>query len=417
MRPGFSALVIDDNDFSRRTAARLLRRLGAGAVTEASGGLEAIALAAAHDGRLDLVVCDLRMPQVDGIETIRSLAEHHAETAILLVSGVDVRVLRAARDMVSSLGLQSLHTIAKPLTLQGLRDVFLAIAAEPGIAAELTPDEGCTATLGRAEIEHGFAAGEFTAYFQPQIDLLSGAAMGAEALVRWLHPHHGVLQPSAFLPMMLASGMMDRLTKLMLTEASSQCARWRSAGLDYTVSVNLPIACLASNDLPGRLEDIVEARGLGAEHVTLEVTEDGWLNNQPNGREVLTRLRLRGFGLSIDDFGTGFSTMQQLLHAPFNEMKIDKSFVLSAPHDAEAAVALRSSIALARDLGLSVVGEGVETATHWRLLREAGCDIGQGYLISRPLPDEAFMRWATARAEDPCTPCPGDRQCQDMAAD
>ncbi len=396
---GFSALVIDDDDFSRRTAVRLLRRLGAGNVAEAEGGRQAIALAAAHDGRLDLVVCDLRMPEVDGIETIRSLVRRHAGAAIILASGVDVRVLRAASGIGSSLGLRSLRSVAKPLTLQGLRTVFHEIEAEPEAVAAALPYDPCPPVFDRADVERGFAAGEFTAYVQPKAELRSGAVVGAEALVRWVHPQHGVLRPGAFLPIVLRSGLFDRLTELMLHQASGLCAGWRSAGLDYSVSVNLPVACLASNDLPDRLEAIVVERGLGLEHVILEVTEDGWLSGQPNGREVLTRLRLRGFGLSIDDFGTGFSTMQQLLHAPFSEMKIDRSFVMSAPHDPEAAVALRSSITLARDLGLAVVAEGVETDAHWRLLRDAGCDMAQGYLLSRPLTAESFLRWAIGRAD------------------
>ena len=403
MRAGFGALVIDDDDFSRRTAVRLLHRLGAGAVTEAAGGREGIAAAGAYDGRLDLILCDLRMPELDGIETIRGLASLRSEASIVLVSGADMRVLRAARDMAGALGLRSLRAVAKPLTLDELRAVFLDIASAPDGADRVAPGCRCTAVFHRAEIERGFAAGEFTAFFQPKADLRSGSAVGAEALVRWVHPEHGVLEPGAFLPLVLGSGFADRLTTLMLSQASAECARWRASGLDYTVSVNLPLVCLEANDLPGRLDDIVVGQGLSAEHVMLEVTEDGWLNNQPNGREVLTRLRLRGFGLSIDDFGTGFSTIQQLLHAPFNEMKIDRSFVSSAPHDPEALVALRSSIGLARDLGLAVVGEGVETDAHWALLRDAGCDMAQGYLLSRALPPEDFMRWAAAWAVRPGT--------------
>lgn len=401
MKPGFSALVIDDDDFSRATLVRLLRRLGAGTVTEAPGGREAITAAAAHDGRLDLVMCDLKMPQVDGIETTRCLAASYPGIAIILASGADDRILRAARDMAGSLGLRSLRTVCKPVTLQALRDVFLEIEGELDDAATKSPDRSCKAVFDRSDIERGFAAREFTAYFQPQVDLKSGQATGAEALVRWIHPQHGVLLPGHFLPAVWQACLFDQMTDLMLAEASEQCAGWRSIGLDFTVSVNLPPACLVSTGLPSRLEDIALAHGLAAEHVVLEVTEDGWLKKQRHGRELLTRLRLRGFGLSIDDFGTGFSTLQQLLHAPFNEMKIDRSFVAAAPRDPEAAIALKSSIRLARDLGLTVVGEGVETHAHWQLLQEAGCDVAQGYLIAHPLPAHAFTRWAISHAGDP----------------
>jgi EAL domain-containing protein (putative c-di-GMP-specific phosphodiesterase class I) len=220
--------------------------------------------------------------------------------------------------------------------------------------------------------------------------------VGAEALIRWLHPVYGVLAPAHFLAIAQDFGLLEEVTNLMLSHAFRSCAGWRRAGLEISISVNLPVACLTTSDLPQRLGQIAASEGLEPEQITFEVTEDGWLQHQAVARTLLTRLRLLGFGLSIDDFGTCYSNLQQLLQAPFNEMKIDQSFVRLAPDDAESAAAMMSSISLAHRLGLTVVAEGVETEIHWAMLAEAGCDLAQGYLIARPMPGEAFIGWSDA---------------------
>ena len=246
---------------------------------------------------------------------------------------------------------------------------------------------------------HGLAGGEFIPYFQPKVALANREVVGAEALARWVRPGHGVLAPGVFIPAVQSAGMLGAMTDAMVVAAARQCRAWHDAGLDIPVSVNLSVSSLGDRDLPQHLAELVAAQGLAPEHMTFEITEDGVLH-QTMAREILTRLRLQGFGLSIDDFGTGYSTLQQLLEAPFDELKIDQSFVRSAPTDEEAAAALACSITLARSLKLRVVGEGIETEAHWRFLQDAGCEIGQGYSIARPMPGEAMAAWTHAWRRD-----------------
>ena len=395
MKAAFNVLIADDDSFSRQTAVRMMRRLGAASVTEAVNGHEALRFAEAQSGTLDLIICDLRMPQMDGIETLRALAALDVTAAIILASGADPRVLRAARDMAFKLGIKMLWTVGKPLTLHRLQEILAEIQAEPPATNEATAPRQDSLTITAADIRRGMAASEFKAFFQPKVAMRSQVVVGAEALIRWQHPVHGTLSPASFLSVAFAANLFDVITDLMLTEAAAACARWRASGLDLSVSVNVPVVCI-SQALPQHLDDIVAAQGLDPEHVVLELVEDGLLESHEIGQEVLTRLRLRGFGLSIDDFGTGFSTLQQLLQAPFSEMKIDRTFVQSAPTDPESAEALLSSITLAHSLGMHVVGEGVETETQWRFLQDADCDVAQGYLLAPPLVESSFIAWIHA---------------------
>jgi len=394
-----SALVVDDDDFSRRTASRILRRLGMASVTEAAGGEEALRCVASLQAPLDLILCDLKMPGVDGVETLRSLAAAKVCSLIILVSGADGRVLRSARQMAASFGIGTLRSIEKPLTTQKLKDILAEARAERPVPPAVAHTGQTTQPIADADILHGLARGEFTAYFQPKVALASRHVAGAEALARWVRPGHGVLAPGTFIPAVQSAGLLGAMTDVMVESAARQCRAWQAAGLDIPVSVNLSVSSLANRDLPQHLVALVAAQGLAPEHITFEITEDGVLH-QTNAREILTRLRLQGFGLSIDDFGTGYSTLQQLLEAPFDELKIDQSFVRSAPTDEEAAAALACSITLARSLKLRVVGEGIETDAQWQFLHDAGCDIGQGYRIARPMPGEAMAAWAQAWRRD-----------------
>ncbi len=396
MRHDFAALVVDDDDFSRRTAMRILQKLGAGSVAEAADGNEALRQATTGEPALDLIVCDLKMPQRDGIETLRGIAAANLSALIVLASGADARVLRSARDMAATFGLRSLRAIEKPVTMQKFRDIFADVAASGAVTAVSRPARAIHAAITADEISAGLERDEFAAYFQPKVHMASRRVVGAEALVRWAHPQFGLLSPAAFFAALKTPRLFDALTEAMFEKSVRRCAALARAGLKLAISVNLPVTCLSDRDLPQRFEEVAHRHGVDPDHIILEVTEDGWLQNESIAREILTRLRVIGFHLSIDDFGTGYSTVQQLLQAPFCEMKIDQCFVRSAPDDLESAIVLKSSVALAHSLKLSVVGEGAETLSHWNMLASAGCDVVQGYFVARPMPGDELQDWIAA---------------------
>jgi EAL domain-containing protein (putative c-di-GMP-specific phosphodiesterase class I) len=190
--------------------------------------------------------------------------------------------------------------------------------------------------------------------------------------------------------------MIDDLTWVILEKAASMCRDWQATGLQATVSVNLSLKSLSDHDLADRVTAMVAAQKASPKQVVLEITESAAMTDVAKALENLTRLRMKGFQLSIDDYGTGYSSMQQLSRIPFSELKIDQSFVYSAVEKETARVMLSSSLELAKKLKLKSVAEGVETRAHWNLLRELGCDIAQGYFIAKPMAAAEFQDWALA---------------------
>ena len=234
------------------------------------------------------------------------------------------------------------------------------------------------------EIGGALARGEVVAHLQPQVRLSDGRVVGAEALVRWQHPRLGVLTPDRFLPALAHTHLMRRVTDAVLRQAAAQAAQWRPLGM--TVAVNLSPSDLLDPDLPDRVSRILREGGALPGEVRLEVTEDAVMADADRIAETLAELRRRGLRIAVDDFGQGHSSLARLRDLPFDELKIDRAFLWRSadPSPAETAI-VRAAVALAKDLSLEVVAEGLETPDAWHRLRDMGCDAVQGYWVSRPL--------------------------------
>lgn len=390
---GLIALVVEDDEFQRRTVARMLRSLGAREVREAGDGRQALA-SIQGAAPVDLVVCDLDMPEMDGMEFMRHLGQANSAVSVIIASAQEPALLNSVNKMARAYGVRLLGVIEKPVTLKGLENLIArhelpkpqparASAGEPSFSLE--------------EILHGVQEKQIEPYFQPKVGLATGKVLGAEALARWRHPEHGPVAPFAFIASLEQAGKIDELTLLMLEKAALACRAWRERAMELTVSVNLSLVSLTDTMLADRITQTVRSAGLDPRYMILEITETAAMTEVAPALENLARLRMRGFGLSIDDYGTGFSSLRQLTRVPFTELKIDQSFVMGCAANPASRAIVESSIEMARRLGIKSVAEGVETQADWDVLLAAGCDLAQGYFIAKPMQESAFLAHASSK--------------------
>jgi diguanylate cyclase (GGDEF)-like protein len=238
-------------------------------------------------------------------------------------------------------------------------------------------------------------------HYQPKVAMATGRVIGVEALVRWPHPVEGLVPPDEFVPLAERTGLIGPLTDFVLRTALAQCRRWAEAGHHLSVAVNLSARSLLDADLVDDVARALAVSGVDASKLVLEITETSIMSDAGYAMHVLNRLSAMGLTLAIDDFGTGYSSLSYLKRLPVDEVKIDKSFVLNMQDDENDAVIVRSIVDLARNLGLRVVAEGVETRNTWKALRDMGCDMAQGYVISQPLPADQLGAWLEAMTPTP----------------
>lgn len=384
-------LVVEDDEFQRAVLRLQLEDLGVVRVGEAGGGRAALERVAAGDP-VDVVICDLDMPDIDGMAFIRRLAECRDPPAIVVSSAADEAIVRSVRAMSVQLGLRMLGSVPKPPTPEVLREVLARHARpeQPDGAREL-PEPTV------AELHDAFRDGHFVAHYQPKVDLGTGAVRGAEALVRWRHAVHGELAAGHFVGAIERHGLSAQLADAVLEAAAQAAARWSRAGLHFPVAVNLPADILRDPGLGERLVALAQRHGLAPGRFVLEITESAAMRDIARSLETLSRLRLRGFGLSIDDFGKGYSSLQRLSRVPYTELKIDQAFVTGSGEAPHLRAMMAACVEIAHSLGLSTVAEGVETPEDLEAARTCGCEMGQGWLFARPMDAEAILEWAHGR--------------------
>jgi EAL domain-containing protein (putative c-di-GMP-specific phosphodiesterase class I) len=244
-----------------------------------------------------------------------------------------------------------------------------------------------------ADLRRALVSDELVVHWMPKADLRNGAVVGAEALVRWRHPEHGWVAPDEFVPVAEQTGLIGALTRLVLREAVWQCARWRQEGTPLTIAVNISTRDLLDPGLVDDVAGLLERADVPPSSLTLEITESSIMGDTTRSSQVLDELSALGVRLSVDDFGTGYSSLSYLQRLPVQELKVDKSFVFRVGLDAGDRSIVRSIVELGHSLGLTVVAEGVEDRLSWDRLMALGCDVAQGYYLSRPLPADQLSEW------------------------
>lgn len=381
-------LVLDDESLMRKMLTRLLTNMGFKNVTACEDGQTALKLVDGLSKRPTLILCDLNMPGMDGVEFIRRLVEHGYMGSLILVSGEDERTLQLASKLVEAHHIEVLGSLHKPVFQQMLAQLLEKWRPTIPSAETVQGKRYSAERLG-----HAIAHGELLNYYQPKVRVATGDVDGVETLVRWRHPQDGLVYPDRFIGVAEAQGLIDALTHAVLVQALSDVATWRRMGLTLKVAINVSMDNLNVLEFPDFVTAHAQAAGVPPQSVVLEVTESRLAHDLRAPLEILMRLRLRRFGLSIDDFGTGHSSLAQLRDMPFEELKIDQSFVHGAhSHETNRAIFF-ASLRLANELGMTPVAEGVEDQADWNFLRQAGCDLAQGYFVARPMLANQVLDW------------------------
>ncbi|CAG9179903.1 Sensor histidine kinase RcsC [Cupriavidus laharis] len=389
--PAAEVVLIDDDVFSLKLLSRQLEQIGYDRVTAFERANDALALIQNAPRKFRLVIADLQMPEMDGIEFLRHLSVTGYTGAVLLISGEGQRILQTAEQLANLHGLQVIGCLPKPVTKASLEKTL----RDRKLGPIWRPPKMAAPQFAAADLEAAIDESEIVAYYQPKIALADGALVGVEALARWRHPHGGILPASQFINAVEIHGHARLLDKSMLNQVLLQAKCWQDADFDLPIALNVQMESLGTFGFLDELEHATAVSGVDISCLTIELTESQIMASPVISLEILARLRLMGVNLSIDDFGTGHSTLTKLRDIPFSEMKLDRSFVHGAGHEGKAVsqAIVESTVSLAHRLGLRIVAEGVENRADWDYVAEIGCDVAQGFFVAKPMPASELRNW------------------------
>ncbi|MDG2991786.1 EAL domain-containing response regulator [Candidatus Synechococcus calcipolaris G9] len=356
------------------------------------------------------IALDLVMPEMDGVQVMGRLAGLNCQAKIIITSGVGGRILDAAGRSAAEHGLNIVGVLAKPFSPANLRELLIDDSDSPqpspqppGPSPRLPFQP---APLTAEDIELALLQQEFQVVYQPKVACKNGALAGFEALVRWHHPSRGIISPMDFIPLAERLGFIDDITEQVINHALGLMAilglgEGFCSGVelppdirsDLKLAINISAKTISNVSLFDHIAQNCGDFGIDPHQFIFELTETSAMDDPVASLDLLTRLRIQGFHLSIDDFGTGFSSMLQLVRLPFSEIKVDKSFVMTAMQSQESRTVVKFIVDLGHSLGLTCTAEGVEDAKTLLYLKEVGCDLAQGYHIARPMTVEAIKTW------------------------
>lgn len=384
--PSRRILILDDSASMGAYLKALVeeQRLGsAEAVTEASAAMMALSLRA---GEFDLVLCDLAMPEFDGVQFMQALSQLKQPPAVLILSGLNDRIAASAEELGVSMGLNVLGRLSKPPEIERLRTLFLKLPDKQPAAEDAVPP------ISLADVRAAVESDVLKVHFQPKVSLSNGKPVSVEALARMQWADGRSLPPDVFIPMLEQADDIAGLTYRVLKQAARSSQTWGGRTRQWGVAVNMSALLLNDAATPDKVRDVVLAEPGLARRLTLELTETQ-VSHAPAHLLALSRMCMNGLHLSIDDYGTGHSSLDRMRRYPFAELKIDRSFVTRAEQNPSARAIFESSVELGHRLGMTVVAEGVESWSDWNVAKQCGCDLAQGFLISPAMPADQVPAW------------------------
>lgn len=383
--------IVDDDNYASKLLKHQLCRVGQKVITLWDNPCLAIEQLHVSPNATDMIFLDLQMPDMDGIEFIRQLADLGYSGSLVLSSGQDERMLQAAKRLAEHHLGRAPATLSKPVAIEQLKQVL----PEQLKSANTSARHGADEDFSREQLAQALSAGEFVNFYEPKVDFQTGSLTGVEALTRWRRGNGQWVTPVHFIGLLEKYGFIRELTIRVLRQGLAQLSIWKKSGLEIKLAVNISMHDLVQLDFPDQIAREVAAFDLPMSCLNLEVTESQLMENPAMALDILSRLRLKGVGLSIDDFGTGYSSMAQLCDVPFDELKIDQGFARDAMAHPSRRAVVEASVELAHKLGMHCVAEGVEQLQDWIFLRDAGCELAQGYFIAAAMPPEQLLGWHT----------------------
>lgn len=383
-----SIFLIDDDLFMLNLLERMLETVDQFDVHKISD--PATAFSAFKEHLIpDLVILDINMPHIDGIEFIRYLAENEYPGCLVLLTGEDRFMLETTARLARLHELNVIAALQKPLTALQLRELLERCSQ----FQQRVADTRMIRIYQPEQIVQGLSKGQIIPYYQPKVSLKDGSVIGFESLARWEHPEDGVVPPASFIPVAEQSDLIHHLSKALFIIVVDHLASLLHDYPQLKVSFNVTMKDLDDLVFADFLNDILRIKKINPNALIFEITETGVMENLVNQLDVIARMRLKKYSFSIDDFGTGHSSLAKLIDLPIDELKIDYTFTHDAWRDERRSVLFQASSLVGHRLGLTVVAEGIENVHDWSYAVNNGCDIGQGFFIARPMPIQDVPSW------------------------
>jgi EAL domain-containing protein (putative c-di-GMP-specific phosphodiesterase class I)/AmiR/NasT family two-component response regulator len=385
-------LLVDDEPFILRLMSKMLNGLGYENLSTANDGKSALYKLVTVQSPFDLIICDINMPEMNGIEFMRRSNEANYLGGFILLSGEDSRMLETAYSFASSQNLNILGAIPKPLDRDGLEEILNRF----GSLKKTSHTSIAESVIDIEELRRGIRsqdADELSIFYQPRIEVATGKIVSVEALPRWNHAERGLLEPSAFMPLAEQMGLMNELSRKVYKTVVLQIAEWQKKNISLNAAVKLSVNSFEDPEFVDHIIAFCKVCDVDSSQVILEISENDVIQKAAELVEVLMRLRLNRFGVSIDNFGIGYSSTSQLKVLPASELRVLRAFESGAVDNAGARATLAASVALANNLNLEVVAEGAEEKADWDMGEELGVDYIQGGYCSKPLTNSELLEF------------------------
>ncbi|WP_275044103.1 EAL domain-containing response regulator [Pseudomonas sp. TTU2014-080ASC] len=394
MMQALTVLVLEDHAFQRALTVNALKHAGVGCIIEAADGQEAIDKLS-ESGGADVAICDLHMPGIDGPRFICQAFQQGLIKGVIISSDVDQPLRTGVASMISYLGLNLLGDLGKPLQAEQLYSLLSNFKKND--LHQPVPLPELHELPNPEEVIPALENGEFQAYYQPKMNIRTRKPQGAEVLARWLHPRLGLLNPRHFMPFVEANNLFEPLFNQLLKQGCELQRQLQTQGKQLELAYNLDPSQLASRNLTEDIRKMLTTYQLRASSLMFEVTESGLLSAPATSYENFVRLRLMGCGLAMDDFGTGYSSLRRLCELPFNQIKLDASFVQNTQKQPRSKAIIKTALTLASELDISLVVEGVETIQQHKIIEEMGCSLTQGFFYAGPMPADQLLSFIAPR--------------------